>query len=96
VCIIILFISLISSLAPKLVDPNIKTTSTLTTPQTNTFTTPPDIHSTDSALRKFPAENVVSTEIVPGQPLTTKFAEDVKESSNVTEGNGQYGWFEQS
>ena len=77
-------------------DPNIKTTSTLTTPQTNTFTTPPDIHSTDSALRKFPAEKVVSTETVPGRPLTTKFAEDVKESSNVTEGNGQHGWFEQS
>jgi hypothetical protein len=96
VCIIILFISLISSLAPKLVDPNIKATSTLTTPQTNTFTAPPDIHSTDSALRKFPAEKVVSTETVPGRPLTTKFAEDVKESSNVTEGNGQHGWFEQS
>ena len=77
-------------------DPNIKATSTLTTPQTNTFTTPPDIHSTDSALRKFPAEKVVSTETVPGRPLTTKFAEDVKESSNVTEGNGQHGWFEQS
>jgi hypothetical protein len=76
------------------VDPNIKTTSTLTTPQTNTFTTPPDIHSTDGAPRKFPAEKVVSTETVPGRPLTAEFAEDFKDSSNVTEGNGQHGWFE--
>jgi hypothetical protein len=51
------------------VDPNIKTTSTLTTPQTNTFTTPPDIHSTDGAPRKVPAEKIVSTtETVPVRP----------------------------
>ena len=46
-------------------DPNIKTTSTLTTPQTNTFTTPHDIHSTDGAPRKVPAEKIVSTKTVP-------------------------------
>jgi hypothetical protein len=78
----VLFIFPISSPAPKLVDPNMKTASTLTTPQTSTFTTPP---------RKFPVEKVVSRETVPGRPLTAEFAEDFKDSSNVTEGNGQHG-----
>ncbi|CAB3992609.1 uncharacterized protein LOC113676378 [Paramuricea clavata] len=77
--------------APKLVDANMKTASTLTALQTNTFTTPPDIHSTDGAPRKFPAEKVVPTETVPGRPLTAEFAEDFKDSANVTERNGQHG-----